>query len=107
MIGCDLLLSNVGSPVVGLILLLAGIRLLAWCTKHTMCKSKSRMDGKVVIVTGCDSGIGKETARDLVKRGAKLIMASLEVERAKIVKGLFRNSRVMLFTLIKIPIEFL
>lgn len=34
-----------------------------------------RIDGKVVIVTGCNTGIGLETVRDLAKRGGKIYMA--------------------------------
>jgi len=34
-----------------------------------ICTSKARTDGKVVIVTGANTGIGKETAKDLVQRG--------------------------------------
>lgn len=39
------------------------------------CKSKRRLEGKVVIVTGANCGIGKETARDLASRGAIVVMA--------------------------------
>lgn len=45
------------------------------------------MDGKTVIVTGCTSGIGKETAKELANRGARVIMACRNVEKADKVKG--------------------
>ncbi|XP_029041028.1 retinol dehydrogenase 14 isoform X1 [Osmia bicornis bicornis] len=57
------------------------------------CKSKNRMDGKTVIITGCTSGIGKETARDIAIRGAKLIMACRNVEAAeKLKEELFKET---------------
>ena len=34
-----------------------------------MCPSEARIDGKVVLVTGANAGLGKETARDLALRG--------------------------------------
>ncbi|XP_024941743.1 retinol dehydrogenase 14 isoform X2 [Cephus cinctus] len=44
------------------------------------------MDGKTVIITGCTSGIGKETAKDLAKRGAKVIMGCRNVDSANKLK---------------------
>ncbi len=36
------------------------------------CESTKKLDGTVAIVTGSNSGIGKETTLQLVKRGAKV-----------------------------------
>ncbi|XP_021933884.1 retinol dehydrogenase 13-like isoform X2 [Zootermopsis nevadensis] len=42
-----------------------------------------RLDGKTAIVTGSNTGIGKFTALDFVKRGARVIMACRSVEKAE------------------------
>jgi len=45
--------------------------------------SDVRIDGKVVIITGANTGIGKETAVDLAKRGGRIIMACRDLQRAE------------------------
>lgn len=45
------------------------------------CHSNARLVGKTVIITGANTGIGKETARDLSRRGARVILACRSVER--------------------------
>ncbi|KAG7190099.1 hypothetical protein KM043_006233 [Ampulex compressa] len=72
----------------GGLLLLFALRLYLYYTLG-LCKSNTKMDGKTVIITGCTSGIGKETARDLAKRGARLIMACRNVDSANELKDQF------------------
>lgn len=64
-----------------------------------VCKSKKKMNGKTVIITGCTSGIGRETAKDLARRGAKVIMACRNVEAANKLKGKRINGYRMFFSI--------
>ncbi|XP_033207812.1 retinol dehydrogenase 11-like [Belonocnema kinseyi] len=46
------------------------------------CQSKARLAGKTVVITGANTGIGKETARDLYRRGARVILACRDIAKA-------------------------
>ncbi|EDW62890.1 retinol dehydrogenase 12 [Drosophila virilis] len=48
-----------------------------------MYRKPNRIDGKVVIVTGCNTGIGKETVLELARRGAKIYMACRDPVRCE------------------------
>src|SRR4051794_15342950 len=43
------------------------------------------LDGKVALVTGAASGIGEATARALAAAGAKVVVAGLHADKAKVV----------------------
>ncbi len=48
-----------------------------------VCRSKALLNGKTVIITGANSGIGKETALELARRNARVILACRSTERGE------------------------
>ena len=64
----------------------AGVTLFYFFRKWVgggVCRSQARLDGKTVIITGANTGIGLETAVDLAKRNARVILACRSVERGE------------------------
>ncbi|GAB1291487.1 Retinol dehydrogenase 13 [Apodemus speciosus] len=62
------------------------------------CPSKATIPGKTVIVTGANTGIGKQTALELAKRGGNVILACRDMEKceaaAKDIRGETLNPSV-------------
>ncbi|XP_076034901.1 retinol dehydrogenase 13-like isoform X4 [Oratosquilla oratoria] len=80
--GMSLLLYGVAFVVLVVVKLLVLIRLY-YCWGVRWSDANIRMDGKVVVITGASAGLGKETARDLARRGARVIMACRNLTKAE------------------------
>lgn len=61
-------------------------------SKWGVCTVNKSLQGKVFIVTGANSGIGKETVKGLIKRKARVIMACRNMNYAKAVVEEIRRS---------------
>ncbi|CAH1791870.1 unnamed protein product [Owenia fusiformis] len=66
-----------GATVLGV-----GLLYLRRYAKRVMCQSNRTLHGKTAIVTGANCGIGKTTAFELAKRGARVILACRDVNKA-------------------------
>ncbi|XP_014241465.1 retinol dehydrogenase 14-like [Cimex lectularius] len=51
--------------------------------RGTKLASSARLDGKTAVVTGSSAGIGKVTAKELFRLGARVIMACRDVKKAE------------------------
>uniref|UniRef100_A0A8D0CJY9 Dehydrogenase/reductase (SDR family) member 13a, duplicate 3 n=1 Tax=Scleropages formosus TaxID=113540 RepID=A0A8D0CJY9_SCLFO len=78
----DLRIMDVLLLALAVIVSLYGVMYLV-CRRGAQCESKSKLHGKTIIVTGGNAGIGKTTAVDLARRGARVILACRNKQRAE------------------------
>ncbi|XP_026858720.2 retinol dehydrogenase 11 [Electrophorus electricus] len=57
--------------------------ILKWMKRRRYCMDIKRLDGKTVLITGGNSGVGKETAVALALRGARVIIACRDEDKAR------------------------
>ena len=74
---------NSGYTLLSIITLGVSLWMLRRYFSGGVCRSKAMLDGKTAIITGANSGIGKETAIDLAKRNARVILACRSQEKGK------------------------
>jgi len=60
-----------------------GVMLIRRLVAGKACPSTASMTGKTAVLTGASSGIGKATALELARRGARVIMACRDVRKAE------------------------
>lgn len=85
-LACPILHAALAVVLVGFLTAVSLLKLYAYLSCGYF-HDKTRMDGKTVIITGPTGGIGKETARELAQRGAKVILACRNVDSGKATKG--------------------
>lgn len=83
---CPLLQILVALVVIFVVTVFSGLRLYCFLTLGK-CNSRAKMNGKTVLITGANGGIGRETAKDIAKRGARVILACRNLNAANEVKG--------------------
>merc|ERR1719336_643189 len=76
-----------GAVIGGILACLLGLGLLLFLIRLWMqgpkCRSSKRLDGKTVVITGANTGIGKICALEMSRRGAKVVLLCRSTDRGK------------------------
>ena len=64
------------------VLALTWRRLLVWC-RGVQYSGTARLEGQLALVTGANVGIGKAAATELARRGARLLLACRDLDKAE------------------------
>lgn len=85
-LSCPWVQIAIAVVVTVLLTLVSLLRLYCYLTLGK-CNSRAKMEGKTVLITGANGGIGRETAKDIARRGARVILACRNLDAANEVKG--------------------
>lgn len=88
-LSCPIVQILIALVVTFVLTVFSALRLYCYLTLGK-CKSRAKMNGKTVLITGANGGIGRETAKDIAKRGARLILACRNTAAGNEVKGLLK-----------------
>lgn len=75
--------NSIAGAVVGAVAVGVGLYMVRRYFAGGLCRSTALLTGKTVIITGANTGIGLETAVDLARRKARVILACRSVERGE------------------------
>lgn len=67
-VSCFILKVSI-QPHYMLVCVSAGVAVLRKWIAGGVCRCSVRLDGKTVVITGANTGIGKETSREMARRG--------------------------------------
>jgi len=73
----------IGGLAAGALGLAGLLALFRWWMQGPQCTSKARLEGKTVVITGANTGIGKYTALDMSRRGATVVILCRNTEKAE------------------------
>ena len=88
--------AQAAAGIFGSLLVLGCVAGLLWLLRWWMqgparVPSSVRLEGKVAVITGANTGIGRTTARDLSSRGAKVVLLCRDTDKAELVAAQIRD----------------